>query len=222
MTIKYYYDLIQGSPEWEKARIGLLCASEFINILTPTLKIAENDDSRSHVFEILAQRISNYVEPSYTSDDMLRGSFDESEARELYRKNYQEGKECGFITNDKLGFLIGFSPDFLVGDDGLIEVKSRKQSIHIKNIMEDIAEKKTMIQIQVGLFVSERKWCDFISYSGGLPMFVKRVEVDDKYQEAIKQSAIGFENRVNQLMQEYKTKIDGLIPTERKIYGEIN
>lgn len=221
MTIKYYYDLIQGSDEWLEARSKILTASEFIKILTPTLKVADNDDSRAHVYEILAQRISNYVEPSYISDDMLRGKMEEVDARECYRKNYGEGKECGFITNDKLGFDIGYSPDFLVADDGLIEVKSRKQSLHIKNIMDDVAEKKTMIQMQVGLFVTERKWCDFISYCGGLPMFVKRVEVMPEYQEAIQKAAIGFENRVNELMNIYKEKSSNLIPTERKIIQEM-
>ncbi len=73
--ITYYPDLIQGSDEWKSARCGLLTASEMKLIITPTtLKIASNDKERAHLYELLAQRITRYVEPSYISDDMLRGS----------------------------------------------------------------------------------------------------------------------------------------------------
>jgi hypothetical protein len=219
--IKHYYDIIQGSNEWINLRLGILTGSTMIRIITPTLKIADNDDSRDLLFELLAQRVTNYVEPAYINDNMLRGEQEEIYARECYSKNYAPIKECGFITNDELGFTLGFSPDGLVGDDGITETKSRRQSFHIKNIIEDVAEKKTMIQIQTGLFVTKRKWCDFISYCGGLPMFVKRVEVDEKYQEAIKLAAIGFENRVNELMGQYVNKSLNLIPTERKIIQEM-
>lgn len=219
--IKYYYDLVQGSDSWIQSRLGILTSSIMVRIITPTLKIADNDDSRESVFELLAQRISNYVEPSYINDSMLRGEFEEVEARNLYSKKYAQVKECGFITNDDLGFRLGYSADGLVGEDGLIEIKSRKQSFHIKNILSDEAEKKTLIQIQFGLFVTKRKWCDFISYCGGLPMFVKRVEVLPEYQEAIKLAAIGFEKRVNDLMSIYKEKSANLIQTERKIIQEM-
>lgn len=219
--IHHYYDIIQGSEEWLDLRKGILTGSTMIKILTPTLKIADNDDSRDLVYELLAQRVTKYVEPAYINDNMLRGEQEEIEARICYSKNYAPIRECGFITNDKLGFNIGYSPDGLIGDEGMTETKSRRQSFHIKNILDDVAEKNTMIQIQTGLFVTERKWCDFISYCGGLPMFVKRVEVIPEYQEAIQKAAIGFEKRVNELMQEYKVKSSGLVATERKIYGEI-
>ena len=81
MTITYHRDLIQGSDEWLAARCGLLTASEMKLILTPTLKIAANDKTRAHVYEIAAQRITRYVEPTYIGDDMLRGQEDEIIAR---------------------------------------------------------------------------------------------------------------------------------------------
>ena len=73
----------------------------------------------------------------------------------------------------------------MVGDDGLIECKSRRQRFQIQTIADDEVPADYMIQLQTGLLVSERKWIDFISYSGGLPMFVKRVEPIPEYQEAI-------------------------------------
>src|ERR1700677_567126 len=108
--IKYHADLIQGSEEWAAARCGLLTASEMRLILTPTLKIASNDKERSHLYELLAQRITGYVEPHYISDDMLRGKEDEIEARLLYDQHYARVQDVGFVTNNRWGFTIGYSP----------------------------------------------------------------------------------------------------------------
>ena len=221
MSIKYHYDIEQGTEQWTKIRQGILTSSEMKKVLTPTLKIASNDTSRSHEWELLAQRISGYTEPTYINDDMLRGQTDEIEARILYSKNYAQVTECGFITNDKLGFIRGFSPDGLVGDDGLIECKSRRQKYQIETIMTDEVPLEYMMQIQDELFLSERKWCDFISFSGGLPMFVKRVFSDAKFQEAIQLASIQFENKLKLLQGEYMQKSLLMIPTERKIFEEI-
>ena len=87
-TIKYNYDVEQGSDEWHYLRCGILTASEMNKIITPTLKIADNEKTRSHVYEIAAQRITKYVEPQYISDDMLRGKEDEIYALELYSEKY--------------------------------------------------------------------------------------------------------------------------------------
>src|ERR1017187_4399126 len=105
--IKYHPDLIQGSEEWHAARCGLLTASQMKLIITPTLKIASNDKERSHLYELLAQRTTRYVEPSYISDDMLRGQEDEVYARALYSDKYAPIEDMGFITNDRWGFTIG-------------------------------------------------------------------------------------------------------------------
>ena len=107
----YHADLDQGSEAWLAARCGLLTASEMKLILTPTLKVAKNDNSRAHVYELLAQRISGHVEPSYIGDDMLRGMSEEVDARLLYEKTSAPVQTVGFITNWKWGFTLGYSPD---------------------------------------------------------------------------------------------------------------
>src|SRR3990167_3020074 len=105
MAIKYH-DFEQGSEEWAAIRCGCLTASEMKNIITPAkLEPVKNP---AHLYELLSQRITGYVEPMYISDDMLRGVEDEITARDLYSKNYSEVIECGFITNDKWGFTIGY------------------------------------------------------------------------------------------------------------------
>lgn len=226
--ITYHADLIQGSEEWRAARCGLLTASEMKLIITPTLKMASNDKERQHLYELLAQRITGHVEPSYVSDDMLRGKTEEILARAKYAETYAPVQECGFITNDKWGFTIGCSPDGLVGADGLIECKSRRQKYQIQTIVENVGYDTTpeeyQIQIQTELLVSERLWCDFVSYSGGLPMATIRVLPDPVIQDAIIKAATAFEVRLAEKWNVYRQALDGrarLIETERTIEEEM-
>lgn len=224
MTVTYHPNMIQGSDEWHAARCGLLTASEMAYIVTPTLRAASNDKERMHLFELLAQRISQYVEPSYIGDNMLRGWDDEVEARNLYDANYERVTEVGFITNDRWGFTLGYSPDGCVGADGLIECKSRKQKFQIQTIATGEVPTEYMIQLQTGLLVSERKWIDFISYSGGLPMVTLRVEPIAEYQDAILAAAEAFEKRLAERLADYNEAIASharLIPTERRIEAEM-
>lgn len=225
MTIKYHLGLIQGTPEWHAARCGLLTASEMDRILTPTLKVAANDKERAHVWEIAAQRITKFVEPSYIGDDMLRGWEDEILARDLYSKHYAAATEVGFVTNDQWGFTIGGSPDGLIGDDGLIECKSRRQRFQIETIAIGTVPIEHILQVQTLLLVTGRSWCDYVSHSGGLPLFVARSYPDDKIQDAIIEAARAFEDRVTQRMIDYSASItalgDGVIPTERRETGDI-
>jgi len=220
----YHRDLIQGSDEWHAQRRGTLTASEMSLILTPKLKAASNDKERMHVFELSAQRISEYVEPSYIGDNMLRGWDDEIEARNLYSQHHAPVTEVGFITCDRWGFTIGYSPDGLVGEDGLIECKSRKQKFQIQTIATNEVPEEYVLQLQTGLLVTGREWIDFVSYSGGLPLFVKRVFPDAEMQAAIVAAATAFEQRVTERVAEYHATLAAmpkLIPTERKVIQEM-
>ena len=228
MTITYHPEVVQGSVEWAALRCGLLTASEMKLILTPTLKLASNDKSRAHDWELLAQRITRYVEPQYYSDDMMRGYDDEDEARKLYSKAYAPATEMGFVTNDEWGFTLGFSPDGLVGDDGFIECKSRRQRFQIETIVENVTAstipQEFMLQIQTGFLVTKRQWCDFISFSGGLPMATIRVLPDATIMFAILEAAAKFETRLAEKMEAYRAALASkarLIPTERRIVQEM-
>ena len=223
--ITYHNDLIQGSDAWHALRCGKLTASEMKLIITPTLKVADNDKTRAHVWELLAQRLTGYVEPQYVSDDMLRGQEDEFYARQAYEANHAPVQQVGFITNDRWGFTIGYSPDGLVGDDGLIECKSRRQKYQIQTIAEDEVPAEYMIQLQTGMLVADRQWVDFISYSGGLPMFVKRVHADPDIQAAIVNAAVAFEQRLAEKEQDYRASLAAMakvIETERRIEQEMH
>lgn len=225
MAIKYYPDITQGTEEWHALRCGMLTASEIKLIITPTLKVASNDKERAHLFELLAQRITHYVEPHYVSDDMQRGKDDEIYARMAYAEKYAPLDSVGFVTNDKWGFTLGCSPDDLVGEDGIIEAKSRRQKYQIEVLTSLKVPEEHILQVQAELLVTERAWCDYISYSGGLPMLTLRVYPDEKIHEAIVNAASEFEKRLSEKMSNYGAALSDpanrLIPTERRIEQEI-
>ena len=223
VVITYHRDLIQGSDEWLAARCGLLTASEMKRIITPKLAVASNDAERAHLFEMLAQRITQHVEPAYISDDMLRGQEDEIDARALYAQHYAPVQTCGFMVRDFGGVRIGYSPDGLVGDDGLIECKSRRQRFQVETICQHEMPADYRIQVQTGLLVSGRQWCDFVSYSGGLPMAVVRVEADAEVQNAILAAAEAFEERLAMRLAQFRQAIaeHRMIPTERRVQQEL-
>jgi hypothetical protein len=229
---RVYRDLIQGSDEWLAARCGLLTASEMKLILTPgTLKASSSDKERAYLYELLAQRITQYVEPNFVTDDMMRGHEDEIEARRLYSAQYSEvDSSVGFVTNDRWGFTLGYSPDGIVGLDGLIEVKSRRQKYQVQTLIEHTlngtAPAEYMLQLQTGLLVTERSWIDFISYSGGLPMTTIRVYPDAKIQAAIIDAAGAFESRLARQLEAFNLASRPeagrrVIPTERRIVQEM-
>ena len=216
--------LEQGSDDWLAIRCGKLTASEIKLIITPTLKSAANDKSRAHVMEITSQRISQYVEPTYISDDMLRGHEAEIFAREHYEREYGAVQQVGFITNDKWGFTLGYSPDGLVGDDGLWECKGPRQKRHVETILTGEVPVDNMLQLQAGLLISEREWIDFTSYHGGLPMVTLRVWQDEKVQAAIVDVAEQFEESVQTNLARWGDRLGSdmrLIETERVIEEEV-
>lgn len=229
MTVKYHRDLVQGSDEWLAARCGLLTSSEMNLILTPTLKVASNEKERVHMYELLAQRITRHVEPQYISSAMLRGEEDEIEARLLYAKHYTKVEEVGFVTNDKWGFTLGYSPDGLVGDNGAIECKSRCQKYQAQTVLENlgtddlksIIPSEFVLQLQCGMLVAELEFIDFVSYCGGMPLIVIRVLPDMHVQAAIIDAALQFEHRLQKNIEIYESRTAGLIKTERRLIEEI-
>ena len=136
--------------------------------------------------------------------------------------------EVGFVTNDKWGFTLGCSPDGLVGDEGMIECKSRCQKYQVQSIVEEwtgVARipDEYLLQVQAQMLVTGRKWCDFISYSGGLPMMVARVEADATVQDAIVEAAAKFEARISEVIADYYAAVEvrGYAPTERRVEEEM-
>lgn len=205
-----YHAAEQGSEEWHDLRCGVLTASQVKDIVTPTLKLASNDHTRRLANKLAIQRITRQTDEHFTTDKMLRGHIDEEVARDLYSAKYAKVSEVGFITNDRFPNF-GYSPDGLVGEEGLIEVKSRDDHLHFATVIAvergEGIPKEYMAQIQSGMLLSGRKWCDFLSFSHGLPMLRHRVFPDHDYQAAIKTAAQEFEATVQSLIEEYQRSI---------------
>ena len=216
MSLTTHSDLVQGTDEWLAVRRGMVTASVVGQLVTAsTLKVAANDYSRGLTAQLVAERITGHIDPVYVSDDMMRGTMDEPIARDLYSSHYAPVTEVGFMVRDDWAFDIGYSPDGLVGDDGLIEVKSRRPKKHLQTILSGQVPAENMAQLQAGLLVSGRAWVDYISYCGGMPMWVKRVHPDARWQEAIVEAVQAFEDAAAEMVATYRAAIEGLAVTER-------
>lgn len=223
MTLQIFDSLEQGSPEWHAARRGLMTASVIGQFITPkTIKPAVNDKTRAMAYQLVAERITGVTENTYVSRDMEEGHFVEPLARDIYSEYYAPATEVGFMVRDDWGFRLGYSPDGVVGDDGLIEIKKRFAKFHLATILTDEVPLEHMAQCQMGLLVSGRKWLDFISYCGGMPLYVKRVMPDPAWHSAIIDAATAFETSAAQMISDYEDETNGRPPTERvDMYEEI-
>jgi hypothetical protein len=216
VSLEIFTELQQGSDEWLAARCGIVTASVVGQLITPkTIKPAANDTARGLAATLAAERITGFTEPFHETADMERGSLDEPYAREVYAEHYAPVAELGFMVRDDWGFKIGYSPDGLIGSDGLIEIKSRKQRIQLQTILDDAVPLANMAQIQCGLLVSGRKWLDYVSYSGGMPLYVKRVLPDPKWFHAIFLAVEALEDSAAEMIARYETATADSPATER-------
>jgi len=215
----YRFDIEQGSDDWHALRRGVITASAIAKLLTATGKPANNDTSRAQLLQLLAERITGETEPGYCNDDMARGHLLEPFARDLYVKHFQPVQECGFVSAEFNGVLIGYSPDGLIDEDGLIEIKAPRAKTHLKSLISNEAPAEYLPQVQAGLAVTGRTWCDFISYSPGLPLFVKRCERDEATIERLITAAQAAEAQLAELMDSY-TQIAAQFPATEPIQPE--
>lgn len=219
MALTEYNDIEQGSDEWHDARRGIVTASTVGQLITPrTVKPASNDTSRALTMLLVAERITGFTDPTYTSDDMMRGHMDEPIARGLYSEHVAPVREVGFMTLEEPGFKLGYSPDGVVDEVGLIEVKSRRSKKHLATILADEVPLENMAQVQGGLLVTGREWLDYISYSGGMPMWIKRVYPDERWFAAIREAVKTFEATAAEMTDTYLKRVEGLPATERIDY----
>ena len=216
MSLTTYTELQQGSDEWLAARCGIVTASTVGQLITPkTVKPAASDTSRGLTATLVAERLTGYVEPVFANADMERGTLSEPIARDAYEENHAPVDQIGFMVRQFQHGPLGFSPDGLVGEDGILEIKSPRQKKHLAIVLANEVPLEYMAQIQTGLLVSGRVWCDFISYCGGMHLFVKRVHADPKWQEAILEAHKSFEATARQMEDDYLLAVDGKPLMER-------
>ena len=219
MSLHLINNVEQGSDEWLAMRRGMVTASVVGQLITAkTIKPAANDYSRALTLNLVAERITGHTEPVFVNADMMRGNMDEPIARDLYSGYKALAVEIGFMVRDDWGFQIGYSPDGLVGDDGLIEIKSRRAKKHLSTILADQVPIENMAQIQAGLLVSGRDWLDYVSFSGGLPLYVKRVKPSGRWFDAIVEAVAMFETNAAEMATTFAERTAGMPLTERIDY----
>jgi hypothetical protein len=184
--------------------------------LPPVYKVATGDTARTLALTLAAERITGNVEKVYPSRAMERGTLDEPYAREAYAQHKGWAvDQIGFMVQEFDGYKIGFSPDGLVGDNGLIEIKSRDQKAQLATVLSDAVPAANMAQVQCGLLVSGRDWCDYVSYSGGMKLWTKRVYPDPAWHSAILSAVEWFEATANEAVSTYLASTADLPDTER-------
>lgn len=173
--IEVFDAIEQGTEDWHRIRAGRATASVFKDILAK----GEGKTRRKLLLTLAGERLTGEPAESYSNGFMERGKEQEATARAMYAAFYSNQKpvQVGFILNGENGY----SPDSLVGDDGLLEVKTCKADIQLDILLRDRVPPEHTAQIQGGLWVSERQWIDVVIYSPRLPLFVKRIERDADY-----------------------------------------
>ena len=169
----------QGSQEWLDLRLGIITMSE-IKLLLGRPRSKKETFSQmaiSYMYELIAESITGELQSHAYGKHIDRGHEEEPIARQLYEEITSNlVTECGFIKNH----CVGYSPEGLVSINGLIEIKSKIPKEQCRVIVDDSVPIEHIHQVQGGLWVSEREWCDFISYSRGVPIFIKRAYRDEK------------------------------------------
>jgi len=200
------YDVEQGSDRWRTVRAGIPTASNFHKIHTPTGKESQSETVEQYMFDLLAERVLGRPLVERSSIWMERGSYLEAEAIAFYHFTRDcETREIGFVTTDDK--RIGASPDRVVGDDGLLEVKCPKAGTHLGYALSDLGfdvrrggvDAKYYAQLQGQLWICERKWVDIQSYHPEMQPATVRVARDEKYIETLSRAVRNFSDHLEDM-----------------------
>jgi putative phage-type endonuclease len=202
----------QRTPEWYAARLGKVTASRVADITSKT-KSGYSTSRANYMAELLCERLTGTKADGYVNAAMQWGIDIEPSAREAYQSLLGVlVEETGFVNHPDIT-MAGASPDGLIGDVGMVEIKCPTTSVHIDTLMSGVVPSKHMAQIQWQMACTGRNWCDFVSYDPRMPenmrMFVQRVDRDETYIEETTKE-------VNLFLSELDTKISTLNQT----YGD--
>lgn len=173
------YKVEQNSDEWFALRRGKFTASTFKDLF-----MGENTQGyKDAIYKVAFERLTNTSPESFTNEYMQRGTELEPEARAWYEfERNIDVVSGGFFEYNS---WIGASPDGLIGEDGLLEIKCPKYSTMMDYLIKKELPKTYYYQVHGQLLVTDRQWCDFLAYHPSLPKFVLRVERDKKIDDEI-------------------------------------
>lgn len=197
----------QLSQEWFAARLGKVTASRVADILA-TRKGQESTVRAKYKMQLVTERLTNIKTDTYMNQAMQDGIDREPTAREIYEHlTNVKVEQTGFVNHHKIE-MAGASPDGLVGDDGIIEIKCPIETTHTTNLLERKLPSKYKAQVQFQLACTQRQWCDFISYNPNfeprLQLIHIRVERDNEYIEHIEFEILKFLAEIELLINQLK------------------
>jgi len=168
----------QGTPEWDAVRVGRVTASHFHEVLSGK----GSSGWKTYMKNLVGERMTNQPAKTYSNKAMEDGLECEPRARDYYAG--AKGvlvQQVGFV---QLGDDIGCSPDGLVDDDGLVQIKCPYASTHCDYILKNVFPSQYKAQVQGELWVTQRQWSDFVSYHEAVknrPLWSVRVERNEQY-----------------------------------------
>lgn len=188
----------QGTEEWLRARAGIPTASEFSTVMASGKGGGDSKTRRTYMLKLAGEIITGEPSENFTNAHTERGHAMEPAARELYAMMADADPELvGFIRNGAKGC----SPDSLVGDRGLLEIKTKLPHLHIECLLRDDFPPEHKAQCQGALWVSERDWIDIAIYWPKLPLIVRRAYRDDAYIEAMSSAVDAFNDELAALVE---------------------
>lgn len=196
----FIFNCEQGTPEWFAARAGIPTASEFDTVMAKGRSGGDSKTRRSYMLKLIGERLTGEPMYSHSNEHMERGKVMEAEARDLYQMIAEvECQQVGFLRRGDAGC----SPDSLIGDNGMLEIKTKLPHLQLDCILYDELPAEHRAQCQGQLWIAEREWVDFVSYWPGLPLFAKRVFRDEPYIARLAEAVQVF----NDEMQETIAKV---------------
>ena len=190
-------DCVQGSDEWLMARMGMATASEFGTVMASGRDGGDSKTRKTYLYKLAGEIITGLPMDNYSNAYMDKGKEDEPEARNLYALIHDvEVEQIGFAVNG----LAGASPDGVIGKNGMTEIKRKLAHIQVEVLLKDQLPPEHRPQTQGGLWVLEREWIDFVSYSPKMPLFVKRCYRDEPYIQQIEQAVRKFNDELQEIV----------------------
>jgi hypothetical protein len=191
-------DCEQGTPEWYAARLGIPTASAFSVILSSNKDAKEKKTRTEYMRKLAGEIITGEPMESYSNPHMERGKVMEDEARDLYAFMADvEPQRVGFIRSGNRGC----SPDSLIGEKGGLEIKTALPHIQIDRLLKAALPSEHKAQVQGNIWLCEREWWDFCSYSPKLPPLIVRVPRDDGYIANLAGSVDQFNSELAELVE---------------------
>lgn len=198
----------QGTDEWFAVRIGKVTASRVADVLAKT-KTGYSTSRENYMAQLVCERLTGQKGESFTNAAMQHGTDTEPLARAAYEALHDVlVDEVGFIPHPTI-IMAGASPDGLVSDDGLLEIKCPNTATHIETLLSQSVPGKYNTQMQFQMACTDRSWCDFVSFDNRLPpelqLFVRRVPRDNLYIRLMEEEIVKFLNeldlKIAQLME---------------------